>query len=170
MGILDKWAKDNHFKINGLFEVIELRDEVIGDMLNMGMNPYFNGLELDRGTYNLVEILRRNLQEGMDEIVKIKKCIYEGYRFNLCIWNNSIKGYVNNYYHNVINIESKLLRPLGKEVKDDRDIKQIRPQTIIVANINVKSSITEKGLYEFSGDEVSVLDGFVDIDADFLNN
>jgi hypothetical protein len=70
---INKWCNDNAFKLDGFLKVIELRDEVIGDMMNMGINPYYNGLGLSRGKYNLTKILRNNIVEGIDEIKKIKR-------------------------------------------------------------------------------------------------
>jgi len=167
---LENWTKTNFFTLSGLYAIIERRDELINDMLTMGLNPYFNGLELPRGTYNLVNILKRNLQEGMEEVRKIKKCIYEGYRFNLCIWNNITKSYVNNHTHNEVTIDSKLIKPLNYEVQNDNDIKQNQPQKIIVSEILVRSSFKHKGMFEFMGGDLSVLDGFVDVDLDFLSH
>jgi HrpA-like RNA helicase len=167
---LENWCKENHFNIGGLYTVIDLRDQMINDMLGMGINPYYNGLKLNRGTYNLVNILNNNLSEGMNEIKKIKLCIYEGYRFNILIWNNSLKSYVNNYSHGLVEVDSKLIKPLTAEFKNDEDIIQIKPQKIIVSNIMVKPSFKNKGMYEFSGGDVSVLDGYVEVDINFLNH
>lgn len=167
-GYIEKWAKEQYFSLSGLMSVVELRDDVLGDMLSMGLNPYYNGLDLPRGSYNLVKILQRNLQEGMDEIRKIKKCIYEGYRFNLCTWEKGTRNYINNHYHTAIAIQSKIIRPLGLEIKDDDDIQQRRPKKIIVSDISLRPSLTNEGMYEFSGGDISVLDGFVEIDDDFL--
>jgi HrpA-like RNA helicase len=160
---LPNWCKENGFKLEGLLKVIELRDEVIETMLTMGLNPYYNGLGLSRGAYNLVNILQRNIQEGIDEIKKIKYCIYEGYRFNVCIWNNISKTYVGTYAHNNITINSKLIKPLTA----DDDIKQLRPQKIIVSTVTVQQN-SNKNIYEFIGGDISVLDGFLDVDIEFL--
>lgn len=170
IGYLNKWVENNHFNIYGLMDVIELRDEVIGDMLTMGLNPYYNGLDMPRGSYNLVKLLQRNIQEGMEEIRKIKQCIYEGYRFNLCTWDKRKLSYINNHYQYPISVESKIVKPLAGEVRDDTDIRQKQPNKIIVSDVMLRPSFTRPGLYEFSGGDVSVLDGFVDIDASFLHN
>jgi len=167
MNYLHKWCKDNSFKLDGLLKVVELRDEVIGDMLTMGLNPYYNGLSLTKGTYNLVDILRRNLTEGMDEIKKIKQCIYEGYRFNLLVWNPALRKYVNQYSHNNISIESKLIKPT---MDDSGEIKQLVPQKIITSNVMLQEGFLAKGLYDFIGGDISVMDGFVEVDINFLQH
>lgn len=166
---LEKWASDNAVSLEALLRVVELRDEVVGDMLSMGLNPYYNGLDLPRGTYNLVKILKRNLSEGMAEVQKIKKAIYEGYRFNLCIWNSISKCYVNHHRHNDIVIDSAIVKPLFKESQADRNVLQISPQKIIVNCVMVRPSFKNKGMFEFVGDYISVMDGFIDVDLGFLN-
>lgn len=164
MNYIINYCKDNGFNLSGLLKVIELRDEVINDMLVMGLNPYYNGLDLPRGSYNLVDILKRNLSDGLDEIKKIKKCIYEGYRFSLYITNESGR-YINYENHIPISLDSRIVKPLAL----DEDIEQIKPQKIIVATVLLqKNSIT--GVYEFIGNDVSVMDGYVDVDVQFLSH
>ena len=63
-------------------------------------------------------------------------------------------------------MDTNLIKPL----KPDYDIKQLRPQKIIVANIMLGSSIFVKGMYEFKGNDISVLDGYVNVDVNFVNN
>ncbi len=159
------WCEENGFKLDGLMRVVELRDEILGDMLTMGINPYYNGLDLPRGTYNLVSILRRNLTDGMQEIIKIKHCIYEGYRLNVCIWDIHRKAYISGN-HIALSLDSKLT----KAMTPDADLKQTRPQKIIVSGITLMESFFDKGNYDFVGGEVSVLDGFVDVDIDFVSH
>jgi HrpA-like RNA helicase len=165
---VENWCKTNHFNIGGLYSIIELRDDILNDMLSMGLDPYYNGLNLPRGTYNLVDILNRNMEEGMEEIRKIKKSIYEGYRFNLLIWDARANSYISNYFHEPVSVYSKIINPLMAGSANDEVIKQTKPQKIIVSNIVVIPSFKHQGLFEFSGGDVSVLDGFVDVDVDFL--
>lgn len=219
---LNTWCKENHFKLDGLLSVVEMRDEIITDMLTNGLNPYYNGLDIPRGTYNLVNILKRNLSEGMDEICKLKKSIYDGYRMNLCIWDDNIHLYKNIWNGIGIHITSDIIKPIlpeeriststGKswpnsihkngiplvkksddtlsteksgsgeksrniddknsnlsKVNDLKDmIKQNRPQKIIVSEIKLAPKLSDNTMYELVGSDVCVLDGYVDVDMDFL--
>jgi HrpA-like RNA helicase len=162
---LPKWAEQNGFNYDVLVKIISSRDEMIVDLLNIGLNPFYNGLELTRGTYNLVNILRKDLTEGLEEIRKIKKSIYEGYRFNLLKYDEEAKAYIAKYGHNKVNLSSKLLKP----IKLDDDIQQSRPRFIIVSSVMLQSSSNNPGMYEFNGGDISVLDGFVDVDEEFIN-
>ena len=161
---LESWCNENHFSYETFMKIVTARDEMIADLLNIGLNPFYNGLDLPKGKYNLSKILRDNLEEGMEEIKKIKQCIYEGYRMNLFIWNDGLKSYVSNYGHYPVSLDSKLLRPLRPDV----DIKQLRPQKIIVSSALLGQSNLDKGMYEFVGADISVMDGFVDVDVEFM--
>jgi hypothetical protein len=141
---------------------------VIQDMLSMGLNPYYNGLDLARGTYRLGKILRRNRDEGIGEIRKLKQCIYEGFRFNTCTWNSKAKAYVSDHYHYNVTIESAVLRPLFIEAKNSEAIEQLSPKRIVVASVMLRPGFATPGMFEFTGDFVSVLDGYVDPDDTFL--
>jgi len=157
---LESWAKTNGFKANALFSVVENRDEVIGDMLTMGLNPFYNGLQLKKGVYNLTNILNRNLQEGVSEIQKIKRCVYEGYRNNLLIYNTISRAYVWQQSHVPVTIDSKLIKPFKQS---DDEITQKIPHKLVVSSITVMPSFGKPGMFEFTGGDVSVLDGYVDL-------
>lgn len=165
-GRLDEWALANKISLRGLYYVIDLRDEVILDMMNMGLNPYYNDSELPRGKYDLVKILNNNLYEGLEEVRKIKKCIYDGYRFNLCIWDDRCRSYVNNYRRYKVKSDSLLVKP----IMGSDNIRQSNPQKIIISNPMLRSNPMRGGAYEFSSDNVSVLDGFIEPDLSFLLN
>lgn len=160
-----EWAEKNSFDADVLLGIITTRDELIIDLLNIGLNPFYNGLSLDRGTYSLNKILKNNLVEGLEEIKKLKMCILEGYRLNQYVWNESKKEYTNVFRHNPVALNSKLVKAVAKNV--DGTIEQQRPTRIIVGKVMLRPSMKDKSLYEFSGSDVSVLDGYLDIDVDF---
>jgi len=167
LNYLNKWADSNNLKLDGLYAVIEKRDSILIDMLTMGLNPYYNGLALSRGSYNLVNILKQNLEDGLEEIKKIKHCIYEGYRLNLCIWNNISQSYIHQISHNKITLDNKLLKPFKKKLFNNQ-IQQEMPQKIIIDQIIFRQNPKNKDCFEFISDNVSVLDGFVEIDQQFI--
>lgn len=165
--ILDKiheWAEENQFNPDALLSIVTARDELITDLLNIGMDPFYNGYGASRGKYNLSRILNDNLSEGMEEIRKLKNCILEGYRLNIYVWNEPIKAYVSPISYNSVVLDSKIIKPITSV---DPEIQQIRPQKIIVHQVMLRPSSTNKGMYEFVGSDISVLDGFVDPDLEF---
>lgn len=154
---LEVWAKKNHFKLSALFNVVENRDEIIRDMISMGLNPFYNGLSLNK--YNFVSILRNNLQEGVEEIQKFKRCIYEGYRGNLLIYNSIVRSYVWQQSHVPVIVDSKLVKPLSASDTFEQKI----PHTLVARSIMVMPTRGKPGEFSFVAGDISVLDGYVDL-------
>ncbi len=167
---LTHWCEANSFKLQGLLYVIELRDEIINDMVTIGLNPYYNSLEIPRGKYNLVNILNKNLSEGIEEIKKIKNCIYEGYKMNYCIWDSNINKYISPIFHLPLTISNILINPLIPTDKIKDDI-QTRPKHIVVSEFVCREVFMSKNnSYELTCGDISVLDNYVDIDVAFYQN
>lgn len=157
---IKKWADENGIYYDGLLYAVSVRDELIESLLSIGINPYYNGLGLKQGTYNLTEILKRNLEEGIEEIKKIKRCILDGYRFNLAAWNK----HTNNYEMMHRSIKVRVKSPLVSEISTP----QSRPQIIALSGTIVRADFsTVSYTFESSG-AISVLDSFVDLDYNFL--
>ena len=146
--------------------VIDERDEFITNLLTQNIDVFYNGLNLKRGTYNLLEIIRKDINVGMEEIKKIKHCIFEGYKLNIATYNNKTKTYEMDYKNIPLKlIETPLINPLPMV----EEIQQSVPKKIIVSSVNVISNYFEPGMYSFSaGDCVSVLDGFINLDESFI--
>jgi HrpA-like RNA helicase len=174
---LKHWCDANSFKLQGLIQVIQLRDEVINDMMSIGLNPYYNSLEIPKGKYNLVNILNRNIGEGLEEIKKIKKCIYEGYKLNYCTWDANINKYISVIFHIPISIKNVITDPLLNNAaattpnsETMANSIQIRPKHIVVSGFLCREVPMTKCAYEFTCGEISVLDNYVDVDPTFYQN
>lgn len=142
------------YTLDQILHVSAVRDEIIVDMLLAGLNPYYNGLQLKRADYSIIDILEQNRLEGLGEIRKIKQCIYEGYRMNLCIYDKNQSAYILQYNKLPIDVISSLVKSI-----DDAPM----PKKLIVANKTFRKA--QYGpRYELTGYEISVLDGFVDVD------
>ena len=137
--------------------------------MSMGISPYHNKMLISNKNYDLINLLKTDLYEGLMEIKNIKKCIYEGFRYNICMYNDEKSTYINQSTKSEIQINSKLTHPLIKEKKNCDDIQQLRPKYIIVPNITLLPSFVKKNMYEFTGGDISVMDGFVNVDNGFLN-
>ena len=70
--------KLNFFKV---LDWIDRRDEFIADFANLGLNFKYSSLNITHGTIYVYN--KQNIHEGMEEIQKIRQCIYEGYKENL---------------------------------------------------------------------------------------
>jgi HrpA-like RNA helicase len=169
---IEEWCADNGVKYQGLLEALVLRDEVIESLVAIGLNPMYLGYQnLDHKSgspkysvekveqihsYNLPKILQINIHEGMEEIIKIKHCIFDGYKCNLAIWNG--KSYSMAWKRlEIDNIESPLLdvRLTDAEQKNPRYI--VCQNYVIVDTGMPKQTMLKAGL-------ISIMDGFVNID------
>jgi hypothetical protein len=165
---MEQWCKEAGVKYQGLLEALMLRDEIIESMVAIGLNPmYFNYVDEHKQQYsiekveqihiyNLPKILQVSIHEGMEEIVKIKHCIFDGYKCNLAIWNG--KSYSMAWKRlEIDNIESPLLdiRLSDTEQKNPRYI--ICQDYVIVDTGMPKQTMLKAGL-------ISIMDGFVNVD------
>lgn len=162
---IEMWCIENKLQYDGITRVIAYRDELIESFITIGLNPYYNGLGIDKGSYNLLNMFRFYLSDFITEVKKIKHCIMDGYRFNLCIWDDSSKKYIL-YYRNIpIYIRSNVNTRMGD------DAIQSNPNYLIPSNIMLRESMKNKGMYEFESNEsISVMDSYVDVDLNFLKH
>ena len=156
----EKWCKNNNLIYEGILAVTKIRDEMIESFINLGYNPFWNGESLQRGEYNLVTMLKKDINSGMEEIVKIKNCIYEGYRLNTATYNSILGKYVLDYRKIPIDlINSKLISIEGE-----------RPLKILTSHVVLSPNIFNPGLYSFVAGDISVLDGFINIDDGYISS
>ena len=162
---LEGWCIKNKIKYTGILKVIAFRDEVIESFLAIGINPYYNGLNIDYTEYNILNIFKTNLSDGINEIIKIKKCIYEGYKFNLCVWNNKYKKYFLQHRNIPVFIKTNTISRMGD------DSIQKNPNFIILSDIIFKKSFINSNMYEFTSTGcVSILDTYINVDLNFLSS
>ena len=100
--IVKEWCEENGFKYKNLLAISSIRLELINSFYSvLGLDPYYNGLNIRN--YSLIKIFD-NFLTGMEEVLKIKKCIYEGFRMNCAKWDINKKCYMlNNNLPIVIN-------------------------------------------------------------------
>ena len=110
--------------------------------------------------YNLNKIVLNSLSEGIDEIKKIKSCLYEGYKCNVLV--NRKNNYISLLRGVSIKVKSSFVEELNKNVAE-----QVKPLYVLVDNYSLSQKI---GLakFEFVADGfVSVLDNFIEVDEAF---
>jgi HrpA-like RNA helicase len=158
-----KWCEDHKIEYNGMIRVSKFRSDIIATMIGLGLNPYYNGLGLEKGVYNFLDIIRKNLEEGISEVKKIKKCIFDGYRFNLLVWDDTMKRYIHNHKNTHVQvIRNNLLSRMGD------DAVQRNANFIIAAEIIISESQKKTGVFEFyASAPISIMDA-LDIDLKFI--
>jgi hypothetical protein len=160
---IDEWAEKRGINVASMYALIEIRDEVIINMLTLGLNPYYNGLDLMRGSYNLNKILHGNIEEGMSEIIKIKQCIYEGYRTNLSFHNIGMKT----YQYTKIDVHRSILLKNGNLKSTPVGDLRLAPFLVVFDDYLLTPSLFKPDMFEFKGTHVSVGDGFIVTDPQF---
>ena len=160
---IEQWCLDNKIIYSGLNNVTALRNEIIDSLISKGLNPYWNGLGIEKGSYNLLTMFRENLDEFVAEVKKIKLCIVDGFRFNIIIWDNTSKKYILQHRNVPIQIRSNVLSRMGD------DAVQTNANFLISSSIMFKQSQNDKDIYQFEHSGcISILDT-LDIDLEFLN-
>lgn len=155
-----KWCSEMKIKYDGLIGVIRNRDVLIENLLNIGINVYYNGLNIEYNKYNLTNIIINNLEEGLDEIRKLKEAIYYGYYLNLCEWNEKKRIYILLSKNIPVTMRSDILPYL-----DSTYAQQDKPKYIIITQYLLSQNMNNSH-YEFScGEYISVMDNYVDIDS-----
>lgn len=164
---LEQWCLGAGVKYVGLLEALILRDEVIESMVSIGLNPmYFNhgnksssisieNVELVH-LYNLPKLLQSNMYEGMEEIVKIKRCIFDGYKNNLAIWNG--KSYVMAWKRLELDATESPLLNVKISDQAQKNPRYIITDSYALVDLGMpKQTMMKAGL-------ISIMDGFVDVD------
>jgi HrpA-like RNA helicase len=158
-----KWCIDNNIIFSGLSRVIKLRNDIIENFIYIGLDPYYNGLNINKKYYNIVNIIRNDINSGTAEIKKIKKCILDGYRFNLLKYNVNKSQYETVHTHVPVSLNNPIICLMGEMAE------QKNPNYIISAEIMINKIMKNPGVFEFTSNNViSVLDGYIDIDINFL--
>ena len=132
----------------------------------MNMNPYAND---HINIYNLLNSYNSNqnlFEESIEEIIKIKQCIYEGYKLNIATYDSEKNVYISNFNGYEIETNSYLLKNFPY-LKNGRKFTDNKPKYILYDSITIKQNLN--GDYTFSiSNCVSVLSGYINIDFSFI--
>lgn len=151
---IKKWCSDNKIKFNGMTSLIQIRDDIIKELLfKCGLNPFQNNhidfLQLLTLDSNKV---KKEFTETMDYIKSIKKCLYEGYKFNIATLDDK-----NNYVSKSGIIQTTNITKNLPDIDKKMHIQQIKPKIILYDNLfMVFNNVSNR--YELSASNCSVLD------------
>ena len=164
---IKNYCEKNQVNYNGIMTFIENRDEIIRDFLfNMNMNPYSND------HINLSDLLNsynsnQNLfEESIEEIIKIKQCIYEGYKLNVATYDSEQNVYISNFNGYEIETNSYLLKNFPS-LKNGKQFTDNKPKHILYDSLTIKQNFNSD--YTFSVSNcITILSGYVNIDFSFI--
>lgn len=164
---IKNWCIQNKVKYNGLIKIIHQRDELIKIMLfSLNLNPFKNIHKNLKNLLNIFDQKNNQSTEFIDEVINIKKCIYEGYKMNIAKLNEN-NEYISIYNNNVIIIDKPITKTLPV-MNNGEPFRQYKPKMILYANSTLRlNHLTNIFNIDVIG-PVCILDGYVDID-DGLN-
>jgi HrpA-like RNA helicase len=161
LGKIRFYCEKNEIIYDGLTKVIEIRNIIIENLIDIGLDPYYNALKIPN--YNLNNILLKSLSDGLIETNKIKNCMYEGYRCNILTHvKNNI--YISQTKGLQINIRSKLIQSYNITNNS------VFPKYILVDVYSLSQKMGQ-AQYEFIAEGfISILDNFINVDEKFVKN
>lgn len=163
---LRDWAFNNGFVYNQWLYVITARDSILNTFVtDVGLDPTYNGLNLRN--YDLLDLFKNNIDMAIDEVKKIKNCLYEGYRLQTATWSENDMAYIHDYNHMKLKMYSPVMSPLPEHDA----FEQRRPNRIIAYDVTLSLPGRSKdGAYIFSSSMSTVLDGHVNVDDTYITS
>jgi HrpA-like RNA helicase len=150
------WCSSHGINYMGMLEMLTQRDKILTSMYRLGFN-----LEGSNGKEPMSICNHLFKEDFMDCLTRIKKCIYDGYKNNMLIYDKEH----NNYKSLLSGINVKVPKNynsvhMGK--RGERDMELIEKPQIILFN-KLYISATPEGKFATEADCISVMDGFVPI-------
>ena len=146
-----KFCNKTNINYNGLLNFIRKRDDII----EQALNGKFDVFKHEKNS-----LLRSNEQNMMSIVVKLKHCIYDGYRCNLLTLRGS------NYVSQRGGLEvvmPALLKPISDAYKTTA-----LPEYIVHAGLNTRMNRKDElRSYLVAVDKISAMSGFVPPDVNF---
>lgn len=147
-----KWCLENGINHGNFVAASQFRDDLIYNFVENGMNP--NAFHCE----SFIDVFNRNFDEGMQEVKKIKQCIYDGFRMNLAVWNEEMMSYYIN--------RKGLPVVVGSIYVQKNEISQNQPNYIILSDYTLQT--TKKSIFKIQAKNmISVLDGHINPDISF---
>ncbi len=161
---LRKWCETKGLHYYNLCKLTESIDEVYWQMIEqLKINP----VSLTTQYEELYQTLKRSGDmdnvDLIESVIKLKQCIYEGYKNNLLIWNDDENSFQTLSGLNVT-VNSKIVSRLSYQ-KLGAPFDQDRPKVLIYKELLTRQD--RNGLFVHEASLISVMDGFVHVDLEF---
>ena len=159
INIIQQFCIDNHIIYSELMKLIEVRDEIIKDFaFNMNLNPMANN-------HIKLPILLKSpntFYEAIEIIIKIKKCLYDGFKDNIAIYNKKLNKYIIKNTPFEINTNSYLTKNLP--ILESGKKFEINKPPVILFDSSIIKINSEINNYQFYvANSISVLSGYINI-------
>ena len=103
--------------------------------------------------------------DSIEEVIKIKKCIYEGYKLNTATYDKELNEYISDYNGRIVKSDSYLLKNLPR-IENGKQFIESKPKKILYDSIIIKKNMSNNFEFQVSN-VVSIMSGYVNIDDSF---
>ena len=138
--------------------------EIIKDLtFNMNLNPMTNN------HINLSALLNSSntFNEAVEMIINIKKCLYDGFKFNIAIYNKELNKYIIKNTQFEINTNSYLTKNLPI-LESGKKFEINKPPVILFDSSIIKNNPEINNYQFYIANSISVLSGYININRDIL--
>jgi len=160
LGNVKKWCADRGVSYRALTDVATLRDDIISNMTNIGLNAFVNNNKCMRKTLGSYSDY-----EKMNYVKNIKQCIFEGYKLNIGVYDPRGKMYKSRK----CSLPFKINKTGLSHFLDDRDREEYgdtNPKFIIFGELRVSRN-AKTNMYAAEASNICILDGFIPYDANY---
>ena len=155
-----KFCDLNRVNFKGMITMMKIREDCIAQMSEIGLNftpKHENILDL----YGRAEKKPNILPEFVDYVIRIKRCILEGFKQNIAIWNDDENSYI--CRRTGLKIHSDLPIMKNLPVIDDKIPEKCRPDTIVYDGLIITRNRNRNDEFVVNvTNGCSVLSGFVE--------
>lgn len=164
---LREWCFSKGLNYLNLCKVTESIDEVYWQMLEqLKINPVYMTTQQSELYQTLKRSSDINNHDLVDSVIKLKQCIYEGYKNNMLIWNEEANSYQTKSGLNVA-VSSKIVSRLSYQ-KLGASFDQDRPKVLIYEQLMAQQD-PKSGRFNNEPSLISIMDGFVHVDMEFTS-
>lgn len=167
---LQSYCEENRIVYSELLNLIKLREDIIQELLfNMNLNPYEN-----KNDINLLELINLSFNnknknsdrffiETINEIIKIKHCLYEGFKLNIAIYNKYKDKYFTYKTNKELEIDSYLVKNLPI-LNNGTNFETNKPKIILYDGLLIKKNSLTNNYNYYISNSISVLSGYINVD------
>jgi HrpA-like RNA helicase len=153
---LKEWCDSIGISYSRIIEISEARDGIIHNLATIGLDPFHN---YDKSLHSVSESYSN--YDFLDYIKGIKKCVFEGYKLNVAVYNQTTKTYYTRKARLPLTIESPYFTKVSDIYGGDYN-----PKYILSANIIIRKD-SRSNMYAANASNITVLDGFIEYDTNF---
>ena len=148
---VQKWCTNKNVNYNKFIMFLEKRDNIFEKFVKLGMDPYYNKLNIKNKLKTLNQLIYSDIFIAIEEIKKIKRCIFDGFYNNLVFLKDK-KYYLKKFNFPII-INSKIM--ISKKFIENK------PRILVATNLAFRF---DNGEFRLMASSMSPMDCYINID------